>query len=105
DHGPRGGDEIHVVRPGKNYGWPVVTYGKEYAGGKVGEGLTAKAGMEQPLYYWDPAIAPSGMAFYDADLFPAWRGSLFVGGLAGKHLVRLTLDGERVVGEERLLGD
>jgi aldose sugar dehydrogenase len=105
DHGPRGGDEIHVVRPGKNYGWPIITYGKEYAGGKVGDGLTQHPGMEQPLYYWDPAIAPSGMAFYDADLFPAWRGSLFVGGLVGKHLVRLTLEGERVVGEERLLGD
>jgi glucose/arabinose dehydrogenase len=105
EHGPRGGDEIDVVKPGANYGWPVITYGVDYSGFPVGRGITAKAGMEQPIYYWDPVIAPSGMAFYDADLFPAWRGSLFVGALAGEHLDRLTLEGERVVGEERLLTD
>lgn len=105
DHGPRGGDEINVVRAGRDYGWPTITYGLEYTGGKVGDGITSKEGMEQPLYYWDPSIAPSGMAFYDAELFPAWKGSLFVGALAGKHLARLTLDGESVVGEERLLVD
>lgn len=105
DHGARGGDEINVARRGRDYGWPTITYGIEYSGGKIGEGLTQKEGMEQPLYYWDPVIAPSGAAFYDADLFPAWKGNLFVGALAGKHLVRLTLDGERVVGEERLLVD
>ncbi|MDQ3367113.1 MAG: PQQ-dependent sugar dehydrogenase [Myxococcota bacterium] len=105
DHGPKGGDEINIVDAGKNYGWPVITYGEEYSGEPIGTGLTAQPGMEQPLYYWDPVIAPSGMAFYDADLFPAWRGSLFVGALAGKHLVRLTLDEDRVVGEERLLVD
>ena len=105
DHGARGGDEINIIRGGNNYGWPVIAYGIEYAGGPIGDGLTAKAGMEQPIYYWDPVIAPSGMAFYDAELFPAWRGSLFIGGLAGKHLIRLTLDGERVIGEERLLVD
>lgn len=105
DHGARGGDEINVVRAGKNYGWPVITYGVEYSGGKIGEGLTQREGMEQPLYFWDPSIAPSGMAFYTADLFPAWKGSLFVGALSGKHLVRLTLDGERITGEERLLVD
>jgi glucose/arabinose dehydrogenase len=105
DHGPRGGDEIDVVRAGRDYGWPTITYGLEYTGGEVGDGITSKDGMEQPLYYWDPSIAPSGMAFYEADLFPAWKGSLFVGALAGKHLARLTLNGETVVGEERLLVD
>ncbi len=103
EHGTRGGDEINVIEPGKNYGWPVIAYGIEYKGGKIGEGITQHEGMEQPIYYWDPVIAPSGMAFYTANLFPAWRGSLFVGGLAGKHVARLTLDGTRVVGEERLL--
>jgi glucose/arabinose dehydrogenase len=105
DHGPRGGDEINIARAGKDYGWPTITYGLEYSGEPVGAGITQKAGMEQPLYYWDPVIAPSGAAFYTGALFPAWRGSLFVGGLAGKHVARLTLDGERVVGEERLLAD
>ncbi len=103
DHGPRGGDEVNVARKGKDYGWPTITYGIEYSGGKIGEGLTKKEGMEQPLYYWDPVIAPSGAAFYDGAAFPAWKGSLFIGALAGKHLARLTLEGERVVGEERLL--
>lgn len=103
EHGARGGDELNVVRAGKDYGWPTISYGIEYAGGPIGRGITAQAGMEQPLYYWDPVIAPSGMAFYQGDLFPAWKGSLFVGALSGEHLVRLTLDGERVTGEERLL--
>jgi aldose sugar dehydrogenase len=105
DHGARGGDEINVVRPGRDYGWPTITYGVEYAGGKVGAGITAREGMEQPLYYWDPSIAPSGMAFYRGEMFPEWSGSLFVGALAGKHLARLTLEGERVIGEERLLAE
>jgi glucose/arabinose dehydrogenase len=105
DHGARGGDEVNIPAAGRNYGWPVITYGEDYSGRPVGAGITAKAGMEQPLYYWDPVIAPSGMAFYDAALFPAWKGSLFVGGLAGEHLARLTLKGERVVGEEWLLAD
>jgi glucose/arabinose dehydrogenase len=102
EHGPRGGDEINIVHAGRNYGWPVIGYGVHYSGAKVGTG-TQRRGMEQPLYYWDPVIAPSGMAFYEAGLFPAWRGSLFVGGLAGQHVARLVLDGERVIGEERLL--
>jgi glucose/arabinose dehydrogenase len=102
EQGPRGGDEINVIRAGKDYGWPTITYGVEYAGPKVGEGITQKAGMEQPLYYWDPVIAPAGMAFYESDAFPAWKGSLLVGALAGKHVARLSLDGEKVVGEERL---
>ncbi|HVJ90500.1 MAG TPA: PQQ-dependent sugar dehydrogenase, partial [Labilithrix sp.] len=105
DHGARGGDEINIVRAGRNYGWPIITYGVEYSGRSVGEGLTQREGLEQPLYYWDPSIAPSGMAFYEAELFPRWKGSLFVGALAGEHLARLTLDGERVIGEERLLVD
>ncbi len=103
EHGARGGDEVNLIEPGKNYGWPVVAYGVEYSGSKIGEGKTEAPGMEQPLYYWDPVIAPSGMAFYTGDVFPAWRGSLFVGGLAAKHVARLTLEGTQVVGEERLL--
>lgn len=103
EHGARGGDEVNIPKAGKDYGWPTITYGVEYSGATIGQGFTAKAGMEQPVYYWDPVIAPSGMAFYDADLFPAWKGSLFIGGLGGKQLARLTLDGDRVVGEERLL--
>ncbi|MDX2092723.1 MAG: PQQ-dependent sugar dehydrogenase [Kofleriaceae bacterium] len=103
EHGARGGDEINIIAPGKNYGWPVISYGREYSGKKIGEGLTQRAGMEQPIYYWDPVIAPSGMAFYTGTAFPAWRGSLFVGGLVDEYLARLTLDGNRVVGEEHLL--
>lgn len=102
EHGARGGDEINNPQPGRNYGWPVISYGREYAGGKIGEG-TAKPGLEQPLYYWDPSIAPSGMTFYTGDRFPAWRGNLFVGALKYQMLVRLTVEGTRVVAEERLL--
>lgn len=103
EHGTRGGDELNIVRPGKNYGWPDVAYGIEYGGGAITGGITRKEGIEQPIYYWDPVIAPSGMAFYTHDAAPAWKGSLFVGGLGPKYLARLTLDGDRVVGEERLL--
>lgn len=102
EHGARGGDEINLPEPGKNYGWPVIGYGVHYLGGKIGEG-TAKPGMEQPTYYWDPSIAPSGMAFYTGDRFPAWRGNLLVGALAGRLVSRLELDGRRVVREERML--
>jgi len=105
EHGPRGGDEVNIPAAGKNYGWPVISYGEDYSGRPVGRGITAQAGLEQPIYYWDPVIAPSGMAFYDAGLFPAWKGSLFVGGLASTHLARLTLKGDRVIGEEWLLQD
>jgi glucose/arabinose dehydrogenase len=105
EHGPKGGDELNIPQAGKNYGWPVITYGIDYSGQPVGKGITSAPGMEQPVYYWDPVIAPSGMAFYDANLFPAWKGSLFVGGLASTHLARLTLKGDRVVGEEWLLQD
>ncbi|WP_411287498.1 PQQ-dependent sugar dehydrogenase [Phenylobacterium sp.] len=103
EHGTRGGDELNIARKGRDYGWPTIAYGIEYQGVPITGGITAKAGMEQPVYYWDPVIAASGMAFYDANLVPAWKGSLFVGGLAPKYLTRLTLDGDRVVGEERLL--
>ncbi len=104
EHGARGGDEINMPKPGKNYGWPVISYGREYSGGKIGEG-TAKPGLEQPAYYWDPSIAPSGMTFYTGDKFPAWRGNLFVGALKFQLLVRLEVDGNRIVKEERLLED
>jgi glucose/arabinose dehydrogenase len=102
EHGARGGDEVNIPAAGKNYGWPVITYGRDYSGAKIGVG-THKAGMEQPIYYWDPSIAPSGMAFYTGNLAPAWKGNLFIGALAGQHLARLVLDGESVVAEERLL--
>jgi glucose/arabinose dehydrogenase len=105
EHGTRGGDEINISRKGKDYGWPTIAYGIEYAGGPITGNITAREGMEQPLYYWDPVIAPSGMIFYTGDLFPAWKGSLFIGGLASKNLVRLDVKGERVIGEERLLKD
>jgi glucose/arabinose dehydrogenase len=103
EHGPQGGDEVNVIRSGRNYGWPVITYGVEYViGTKIGEG-TQKPGMEQPLRQWTPSIAPSGMAFYSGDRFPRWRGDLFVGALRGQMLARLRFDGERLVEEERLL--
>jgi glucose/arabinose dehydrogenase len=102
EHGARGGDEVNIPRRGLNYGWPVITYGVDYSGAKIGEG-TAKAGMEQPIHYWDPSIAPSGMAFYTGDRFPAWRGDVLLGALRGQALVRLDLDGDRVVREERML--
>jgi glucose/arabinose dehydrogenase len=102
EHGARGGDEVNAPKAGLNYGWPVITYGVDYSGAKLGEG-TAKAGMEQPLFYWDPSIAPSGAAFYTGERWPGWRNSLFVGGLAGQMLVRLSTSGESVTGEERLL--
>ena len=105
EHGTRGGDEVNVARKGLDYGWPTIAYGIEYSGGAITGNITAKDGMEQPRYYWDPNIAPSGMTFYTGSLFPAWRDSLFIGALAGTSLVRLTLDGDRIVGEERLLRD
>jgi glucose/arabinose dehydrogenase len=103
EHGARGGDELNVAERGNDYGWPTIAYGIEYQGGPINAGITQAPGMEQPLYYWDPVIAPSGMTFYSGELFPAWRGSLFVGALAGEHIARLTLDGRRVTGEERIL--
>jgi glucose/arabinose dehydrogenase len=102
EHGARGGDEVNIVRPGVNYGWPVITYGIDYSGAPIGEG-THKEGMAQPIHYWVPSIAPSGMAFYEGEAFSEWRGDLFVGALRSELLARLELDGEEVVAEERLL--
>jgi aldose sugar dehydrogenase len=113
EHGPQGGDELNIVRGGRDYGWPDVSYGVQYdarqTGGRtnvpVGNGKSSMPGVDEPIYFWAPSIAPSGMAFYTADLFPAWKGNLFVGSLVGRHLVRLVLDGNRVVAEEKLLTD
>ena len=102
EHGPRGGDEVNVIAKGKNYGWPVIGFGIDYSGAKIHE-ATAKDGMEQPAKYWVPSIAPSGAAFYNGKLFPKWNGSLFSGALAGRMLVRLTINGHAVTAEERLL--
>lgn len=103
EHGPRGGDELNRPEAGKNYGWPVITYGLEYSGQNVGAGRTQHEGMEQPVYYWDPVIAPSGMTFYEGAMFPAWRGSVLIGALRGESLVRLTLANGKVRGEARYL--
>jgi glucose/arabinose dehydrogenase len=105
EHGTRGGDEINIARKGKDYGWPTIAYGIEYKGTPITGGITAKEGMEQPIYYWDPVIAPSGMVFYTGDLFPAWKGNLFIGGMVSTNLVRLTVKGDKIVDEERLLKD
>ncbi|HSD52450.1 MAG TPA: PQQ-dependent sugar dehydrogenase [Candidatus Methylomirabilis sp.] len=104
EHGARGGDELNRPEAGKNYGWPVITYGVDYSGARIGEG-TAKPGMEQPVYYWDPVIAPSGMTFYTGQAYPDWKGSILIGSLRPGLLVSLTLEGGRVAREERYLGD
>ena len=103
-HGARGGDEINQPRPGRNYGWPVISYGTHYSGGKIGVGTEA-AGMEQPKHYWDPSIAPSGMMIYSGKLFPAWKGDIFVGSLKFDHIARLDRDDDRITGEEQLFTD
>ena len=105
EHGTRGGDELNLVQKGKDYGWPTIAYGIEYRGGPITGGITAQSGMEQPRYYWDPVIGPSGMVFYTGSMFPAWTGNLFVGGHQTRDLVRLVVEGDRVTGEERLLTD
>ena len=105
EFGPHGGDEINIIHPGKNYGWPVISYGLEYSGDKVGDGIQQKAGMEQPVYYWDPVVSPSGICFYKGSAIPEWKNNLFVACLSGQHLDRLIIRGNKVVGEERLLTD
>lgn len=105
EFGPRGGDEINIIKPGKNYGWPVITYGLEYSGDPIGEAIQQKQGMEQPIYYWDPSISPSGMTFYKGKAIPEWENNLFIGCLSGSHIVRLVISNNKVVGEERLLAD
>ena len=106
EHGPAGGDELNIIRAGRDYGWPVISYGRQYTSGKpVGSGLTAMNGMEQPIYYWFPDVGPSGLMFYTGDRFPEWKGNLFVGSLASRALIRLVLEKDRVVAEERLLAD
>lgn len=101
--GPQGGDELNLIESAKNYGWPVIGYGEEYNGQPVGEGLTQKEGMEQPVYYWDPVIAPAGMTFYTSNVIPEWKNNVFIGGLRSRHIIRLMIKDQRVIGEERLL--
>lgn len=103
EHGPRGGDEINRVQPGANYGWPIITYGLEYSGQRVGAGIQQQTGMEQPVYYWDPVVSPSGITFYSGNRVPEWQNNLFVGSLSGMHIVRLVIENNKVTGEERLL--
>lgn len=105
EFGPRGGDELNRVEPGKNYGWPVITYGIEYAGGKIGDAIQQKEGMEQPIYYWDPVISPSGITFYNGDAIPEWKNNLFISCLSGMHICRVVIENNKVVGEERLLAE
>jgi glucose/arabinose dehydrogenase len=103
--GPRGGDEINLIKPGLNYGWPTITYGLEYSGVKIGAGITRQNGLEQPVYYWDPVLSPSGMTFYASDVIPEWKNNLFIGGLSSKHIARIVIRDNKVVGEERLLAN
>ncbi|PWS31356.1 glucose dehydrogenase [Pedobacter paludis] len=103
EFGPKGGDEVNIIKPGKNYGWPIITYGTEYSGKKVGDGVQQKDGMEQPVYFWNPSISPGCIAFYNSSSIPEWKGNLFVGGLGGSHIIRLVIKNDKIVGEERLL--
>jgi glucose/arabinose dehydrogenase len=105
EHGPRGGDELNIIRRGGNYGWKVISYGTEYSGDPIGDGSGVRDGLLQPVYFWRPSIAPSALLFYTGEMFPEWRGSAFVGSLSGQHLSRLVIEGDRVIAEERLLVD
>lgn len=103
--GPRGGDELNLIQPGLNYGWPTITYGIEYNGNIIGDGITQMEGLEQPVYYWDPVLSPSGMAFYTSNAIPEWQNNLFLAGMSSQHIARLVIEDNKVIGEERLLGD
>jgi glucose/arabinose dehydrogenase len=105
EFGPRGGDEINIVHAGKDYGWPIITYGIEYSGQKIGDAIQQKAGLEQPVYYWDPVISPSGICFYSSNAIPEWKNNLFIASLSGQHIDRLVIKNNKVTGEERLLVD
>ncbi len=105
EFGPRGGDEVNIIKAGKNYGWPVITYGIEYGGDKIGSPIQQKDGMEQPVYYWDPVLSPSGMVFYTGTAIPEWKNNLFISGLSSQHIARLVIVNNKVVGEERLLAN
>lgn len=105
EFGPRGGDEVNIIHAGKNYGWPIITYGIEYSGEKIGDAIQSKPGLEQPVYYWDPVVSPSGICFYKGEAIPEWKGNLFIACLSGLHVDRLQIKNNKVVGEERLLAD
>lgn len=105
EFGPRGGDELNRIEPGKNYGWPIITYGLEYSGKKIGDSIQQKSGLEQPVYYWDPVLSPSGITFYSGDVIPEWKNNLFIAGLSSTHIARLVIENNKVTGEERLLAD
>jgi aldose sugar dehydrogenase len=105
EFGPLGGDELNWIKPGHNYGWPTITYGLEYSGKTIGQGITQKEGLEQPVYYWDPVLSPSGMTFYSGDNMPEWKNNLFIGGLSSQHITRLVIKDNKVVGEEMILAD
>ena len=105
EFGPRGGDELNLIKAGKNYGWPVITYGIEYSGEKIGDAIQQKEGMEQPVYYWDPVLSPSGIIFYSGNAIPEWKNNLFICGLSSMHIARLVIENNKVIGEESLLAD